>query len=165
MQNMNTDFEGRLVLADAMTYCQKEYDVDELFTVATLTGSIIMALGCYAAGMFTTSDATAAALTHASKPGDERVWRMPMFPEYAGRLKGTMADLHSGTKDKAGFCCTSAAFLHHFVESGVAHTHLDIAGVAGDLMDGADDRPWMGRGGTGWGPNILYHYIRDNRCA
>lgn len=164
VQNNNTDAEGRLVLADAMTYCQKEYEVDQLFTIATLTGAIILSLGHYAAGMFTHSDETAAKLTEAGKPADERVWRMPLFQEYTDQLKGTHCDIHSMGTGRAAGSCTAAAFLGKFIEEGVEFTHLDIAGCAGDLM-GADDRPWIPKGATGWGPNILYHYIKKNRTA
>jgi len=163
VQNNNTDAEGRLVLADTMTYLQKEYaGVDQLVTLATLTGAIIIALGHYPAGMFTHEDAIAAGLTAASLPGDERVWRMPLYQEYADQLKGKFCDLHS-TAERWGGSCVAASFLTKFVEDGVQYAHLDIAGAAGDLM-GADDRPWMVKGATGWGPNILYHYVKATRC-
>jgi leucyl aminopeptidase len=164
VQNMNTDAEGRLVLADAMTYLQKEYTIDTMFTVATLTGAILVSLGHYAAGMFTDDDSTAAALTAASIPADERVWRMPTYSEFSDQLKGTMCDVHSMGNNRFAGSCTAAAFLAKFAEEGVGYTHLDIAGVAGDLM-GADDRPWAVKGATGWGPNILYHYIKNERAA
>eukprot|EP00947_MAST-08B_sp_MAST-8B-sp1_P005742 g5742.t1 len=141
----NTDAEGRLVLADAMTLLQREYPaVDTIVDLATLTGACMMALGRYAAGLWSNSDAlvaevqAAAASTH-----DERVWHMPLFDEYTAELKHPMCDIKHTGKTRYGGACTAAAFLHAFVEDGRDWCHLDIAGCSGSPV------------GNGWGVQTL----------
>ncbi len=124
----NTDAEGRLVLADAMSYLQINYKPARLIDMATLTGGIVIALGEDATGLFSNSDDLAKSLCKSGERTDERVWRMPLYPEYKEMLKSSIADLKNAAGRKAT-SCTAAAFLQEFI-NGIPWAHLDIAGTA-----------------------------------
>jgi leucyl aminopeptidase len=124
----NTDAEGRLVLADAMTHLQREHGVKSIVDVATLTGACVMALGQDIAGLFSNDEALATALTEHAAAVGEPVWRLPVLPSHHKALKGVSSDLRSTGKSKGAGASTAAAFLEHFVEEGVRWAHLDIAG-------------------------------------
>ena len=154
----NTDAEGRLVLADAMTYAQKKYKgVHTMIDVATLTGAMVVALGEYFGGVFTTSEALGKELAVVGKAVDEEVWRMPLGPLYTKELEHPECDIASTGKGRAGGSCTAAAFLEHFVEKDVAWAHIDIAGVG--MIESA--RGHRARGGTGWGVQLLARWLQD----
>ncbi|QBQ08159.1 leucyl aminopeptidase [Spiroplasma gladiatoris] len=128
----DTDAEGRLVLADGMTYAIREAKVEQLFTIATLTGSIFSALGKWQTGAFTTNDSFYEEFELASTRSQEKIWRMPLLKEHLEPLKFTkIADIAScelSNKD-GGYSCTAAAFLNEFSENK-PYIHLDIAGTA-----------------------------------
>ncbi len=124
----NTDAEGRLILADALALASEEKP-DALLEYSTLTGAIVVALGHLAAGLFTPDDALAAELLAAGSESGERLWRMPLFPEYLNDMKGVHADLQNSAS-RAGASSTAAAFLSQFVGDMKRWAHLDIAGVA-----------------------------------
>jgi leucyl aminopeptidase len=127
---IDTDAEGRLVLADALAYAVKEHKPDVLIDMATLTGSIVAALGQQAAGLFTKNDELAASLSHAGTQSGERVWRMPMYDEYHDDMQSDIADIKNlGDKPYAG-SITAAKFLEVFTDEHPAWAHLDIAGMA-----------------------------------
>ena len=125
----NTDAEGRLILADALSYAVKHLNPKEIIDVATLTGAIEIALGSECAGLFCNSDALADALLRAGSVTYERIWRMPIFEEYRDLLKSEIADIrnHGG---RAGGAITAALFLKEFVPPAIPWAHLDIAGTA-----------------------------------
>jgi leucyl aminopeptidase len=149
----NTDAEGRLVLADALTYaCQQ--GADELIDIATLTGAIVTAIGRAAAGIMGTSQNLIDGLIDAGSEAGEKYWQMPLYDEYKEALKSDIADLkNAGSRGEAG---SSAAgmFLKEFVD-GKPWAHLDIAGPA--WLD--KDKDENNKGGTAFGVRTLSHYL------
>jgi len=126
---IDTDAEGRLILADALTYAVKQYKPDVMIDMATLTGSIIAALGTQAAGLFTKNDQLAQSLSAAGDASGERVWRMPMYDEFNEDMQSDIADIKNlGDKPYAG-SITAAKFLEVFTQEHPAWAHLDIAGM------------------------------------
>lgn len=157
----NTDAEGRLVLADCLTFVQDEFKPSCIIDVATLTGACVVALGEYSAGLFTNSDALASGLQKAGDQVFERCWRMPILPEHTAEIEnkdnGTYSDLKSTGKSKSGGACTAAAFLQKYIEPGVEWAHLDIAGPAMS----SQQRKWICKGGTGFGAQLLIDYLHS----
>lgn len=154
----NTDAEGRLVLCDVIWYAQEHFKPKAMVDLATLTGAIVMALGHHHAGMFTGSDDLADELSKAGMTEGERVWRLPMGPEYDSLLKSKFADMRN-IGGKAAGSITAAQFLKRFVKDGVKWAHLDIAGVA--WVEGekaALDVSWA----SGFGPRLLDRWIAEN---
>lgn len=125
----NTDAEGRLVLADAISYVQKHYKPTRMIDLATLTGGVIVALGEEASGLFSNNDLIAAQLISAGEKTFERLWRMPIFSEYRESLKSHIADLKNSGGRKAS-ASKGAVFLQEFVQKDIPWAHLDIAGTA-----------------------------------
>ena len=145
---LNTDAEGRLVLADALGYAQR-YRPAAIIDLATLTGACVVALGHYASGLMGNDAALAQRVRDAAERTHERVWELPLWPEYGEHVKSEVADLKNIGDGSAG-TITAAAFLKEFV----GHTpwvHLDIAGVAWAEKDQA----YLVRGGTGFGVRLL----------
>lgn len=124
----NTDAEGRLVLADAVSYIEDHYAPVQMIDFATLTGGIIIALGEEASGLFSNDDRLARGIERAAERTHERVWRMPLYPEYKEYLKSPIADLKNSGPRKAS-SASGALFIEQFVKS-VPWAHLDIAGTA-----------------------------------
>jgi len=149
---INTDAEGRVVLADALHFARK-FDPDAIIDMATLTGAIVVALGSETAGLFTKDDGLAKRLIAAGDRTGEKVWRMPTYDAYAEKVKSRVADLKNSSGREAG-SCTAAAFLFSFTE-GVPHAHLDIAGTAWD----GRRRDYHLEGGSGYGVRLLYDAI------
>lgn len=145
----NTDAEGRLALADALSYGQSKYQPHTIVDVATLTGACVVALGEYASGLFYNDDGLRDELVAAADATFERVWPMPIFPEHEDELKTAQADVSSTGAGRYGGACTAAAFLRKFVDSkdgAVRWAHLDIAGP------GNYTKVRRGLGlGVGWG--------------
>lgn len=125
----NTDAEGRLVLADALSYIQDKYKPSRMIDLATLTGGIVVALGEMATGLFSNNDALAHALEAAGGRTGERLWRMPLYPEYKELLRSSIADLKNSGGRMAS-APSAAMFLKQFVKEGMPWAHLDIAGTA-----------------------------------
>jgi leucyl aminopeptidase len=125
---LNTDAEGRLVLADALWYCQERFKPKFMVNLATLTGAIMVALGNQHAGLFSNNDDLANNLLDAGKFTDERLWRMPMGPDYDKMIDSKNADVKNIGGRFAG-SITAAQFLQRFVNE-VPWAHLDIAGTA-----------------------------------
>lgn len=127
---IDTDAEGRLILADGLAYMKKNFNPDYLIDLATLTGNIIMALGNNAAGLFSNNDDLAAKLAAASEQSGERLWRLPIWEAYLEDMKSDVADIANlGNKPMAG-SITAAKFLEQFIDGHTAWAHLDIAGMA-----------------------------------
>ncbi len=126
---INTDAEGRLILADALAFVIRNFKPDVVIDLATLTGSIVRALGTYCAGLFTHSDDLATALIQAGDHCGERLWRMPLWEDYAEEIKSDIADIKNLSDKPAGGSITAAKFLEHFVEGHHLWAHLDIAAV------------------------------------
>jgi len=153
---INTDAEGRLVLADVLWYAQERFKPTGIVDLATLTGAIIVALGHEKAGVFSNDDALCAAFLAAAEAEGEGAWRMPLAPAYDKALKSRIADIANVGGRPAG-SITAAQFLQRFVAEGTPWIHLDIAGVAYVSKDGE-----LGpKGPTGWGVRALDRLIRD----
>jgi leucyl aminopeptidase len=152
---INTDAEGRLVLADVMWYAQDRFQPAAMIDLATLTGAIIIALGHERAGVFGTDDALANALLAAAEGQGEGAWRMPLGREYDEAIKSRVADVKN-VGGRPGGSSTAAAFLQRFVRNGTPWLHLDIAGVA--MV--SKDTELAPKGATGWGVRTLDALIR-----
>lgn len=154
---LNTDAEGRLVLADAMTYVQQKHEPKLMIDLATLTGAIIVALGHEFAGAFTNDDDLAHDLILAGKTSGDAVWQMPMTETWDKDMDSDIADMRNiHARGDAGSAC-AAAFLQRFVEKDMKWLHLDIAGVAWT----AKDRPTSAKGATGYGARLLDEFVRS----
>ncbi len=127
---LNTDAEGRLVLADALTYIQKTFDPELVVDLATLTGAIMIALGVNYCGAFVNDDTLWGQLETASKSTGEKLWRMPLDPAFRKEMDSSFADIKNIGAGRYGGSCTAAAFLGEFIDAGRSWAHLDIAGVA-----------------------------------
>jgi leucyl aminopeptidase len=140
---MNTDAEGRLILADAITYARK-LGCTHLVDAATLTGAIVVALAGINTGVFGTNQAFTDRILASARAAGDKMWPMPMDDEYREMIKGTMADIQNVSSGKGGGAITGAMFIREFVDD-VPWVHLDIAGTA--WYD--DAKPWMAKGATG----------------
>ncbi len=155
----NTDAEGRLILADAMAWAVEE-GAEALVELSTLTGSCVVALGHQAAGLFTKDDGIAAELLAAAAESGERLWRLPLYPEFLEDMRGTHADLRN-SGGRWGGASTAAAFLSQFVGSLRSWAHLDIAGVANLKPEKNGARP----GATGYGVAGVVSWLRQRTAA
>lgn len=154
---INTDAEGRLVLADVLWYAQERFKPVGMINLATLTGAILVALGHENAGLFSNSDELSDAFLKAAKAEGEGAWRMPMGPAYDALLKSRIADMKNVGGRMAG-SITAAQFLQRFVKQDVPWAHLDIAGTASVKKETA----LAPAGATGWGVMALNRLIADN---
>ena len=153
---INTDAEGRLVLADVLWYAQERFKPVGMVDLATLTGAIIVGLGHEMAGVFSNHDGLAGAFLKAAGTEGEGAWRMPLAPAYDKLLKSRIADFKNVGGRPAG-SITAAQFLQRFVKPETPWIHLDIAGVA-LLKSDSDLAP---KGATGWGVLALNRLIAD----
>ena len=153
---INTDAEGRLVLCDALTFAQREYQPAAIIDLATLTGAIIATLAHEYGGIFSNDDALAAALTAAGATCGEPLWRLPMGNAYDRMIDSPIADMKNIGGRYAG-SITAAQFLERFIDKGTAWAHLDIAGMVWAEKAGAT---WD-KGATGYGVRLLDRYVRD----
>jgi leucyl aminopeptidase len=150
----NTDAEGRMILADAMAWAAEERP-DAMLELSTLTGACVVALGHQAAGLFTPDDGLAGELAAAAEEGGERLWRLPLYPEFLEEMKGTHADLRNSA-GRWGGAGLAAAFLSQFVGEVKRWAHLDIAGVA----NVRPDHGRAGAGATGFGVASTVGWLR-----
>lgn len=152
---INTDAEGRLVLADALWYAKETHQPSAMIDLATLTGAIVVALGSEKAGLFSNSDDLAQGLLAAAAAEGEGLWRMPLGQAYDDKIKSRIADMKNTGGREAG-SVTAAQFLQRFVGE-TPWAHIDIAGVTLS----SEDRPTSPRGATGWGVATLDRLVRD----
>ncbi|MBV9549217.1 MAG: leucyl aminopeptidase [Alphaproteobacteria bacterium] len=155
---LNTDAEGRLVLADALTYTQRRFAPKFVIDLATLTGAIVATLGFEHAGVFSNDDALVTRLLAAGRYTGERVWQLPLDPFYDKMIKSKIADMKNIGGPNSG-AITAAQFLKRFIEKDTVWAHLDIAGVA--WQDG-EQRPMIPSWGTGWGVRLLNRLIIEH---
>ncbi|WP_135449057.1 leucyl aminopeptidase [Tabrizicola caldifontis] len=153
---INTDAEGRLVLADVLWYAQERFKPSGMINLATLTGAIIIALGYENAGVFSNNDDLCNAFLDAAKAEGEGAWRMPMGEAYDQRLKSRIADMMN-VGGREGGAITAAQFLARFVKPEVPWCHLDIAGTTLAKAD----TTLAPKGATGWGVMALDRLIRE----
>ena len=154
---INTDAEGRLVLADAMTWAQREFKPEVMIDLATLTGAMVISLGHEYGGLFSNDDGLAEQLARAGAASGDKLWRLPMGEAYDKIMDSQIADMKNAAGREGG-SITAACFLGRFVEEGVKWAHLDIAGMAwSDKASHLYDK-----GATGFGVALLDRYIADN---
>ena len=152
---LNTDAEGRLVLADILSWTEKKYKPQFLIDLATLTGAMIVALGNFRAGLFSNNKILSEAIFDAGEISGEKVWEMPLDDEYDQLIKTEIADMKNIGGPGAG-SITAACFLQRHVEN-TPWAHLDIAGVTWKNKSS----PTVPSGGVGWGVKMLFQLIKD----
>ncbi|MDH5720088.1 MAG: leucyl aminopeptidase [Spirochaetia bacterium] len=152
----NTDAEGRLVLGDVLTHVEKEYKPDMILDVATLTGSCMIALGTYYAGLFSYHDKAISVIENSSKKSLEPVWRLPMSRLFTEELKSDIAD-HNNIGGRYGGASSAACFLSLFLEKETVWAHLDVAGV--DILKSGYNV--YSKEATGYGVRLLAQIAED----
>jgi leucyl aminopeptidase len=153
---LNTDAEGRLVLADVLWYVQNRFKPQFMVNLATLTGAIIVALGKEHAGMFSNNDELAARISASGLATGEKVWRMPLTPEYDKLIDHDVADMKN-IGGRHGGAITAAQFIQRFVNN-VPWAHLDVAGTAMDSVKSSINQSWA----SGWGVRLLNNLVESH---
>tara|TARA_B100000902_G_scaffold177170_1_gene170714 strand:+ start:5535 stop:6989 length:1455 start_codon:yes stop_codon:yes gene_type:complete len=155
---LNTDAEGRLVLADALTFTEKKFKPKFIVDLATLTGAIIVSLGSEYAGLFSNNDKLSQQIFEAGKKVEEKVWRMPLHKNYDKLINSKNADMQNINYVGGAGSTTAAQFLQRFILNNTPWAHLDIAGMAFSKYGGA-----LNSGGaTGFGVRLLNKLIEDD---
>jgi len=155
---LNTDAEGRLVLADALTFTEEKYKPKLIVDLATLTGAIIVSLGSEFAGLFSNNDKLSKQLIDAGKSVDEKLWRMPLNDNFDKLINSKNADMQNINYVGGAGSTTAAQFLQRFIINKTPWAHLDIAGMAFSKYGGA-----LNSGGaTGYGVRLLNKFIEEN---
>jgi leucyl aminopeptidase len=151
----NTDAEGRLILADALTWCVREQGAARVVDLATLTGAVLIALGSTYSALISNDDAFAATVESAAEKTGELAWRLPLHPDYKKLTTGTVADLTNAAAKREAGTIYAGSFLEEFVDEK-PWVHLDIAGTAWD-----SEREYAGKGPTGFGVRLLVALAED----
>ena len=154
---LNTDAEGRLILADALSYGEEQYDPLKIIDFATLTGACVVALGNNIAGMVSNNDTFAQDISNSSVRTAEKVWRLPLDEDYMDMIKSDVADMKNMGIGRAAGTITAAAFLKNAIED-TPWVHLDIAGVAW-TQKATKEKPYNPRGATGFGVRLVLDYL------
>jgi len=155
---INTDAEGRLVLADVLWYAAKQFKPKFMIDLATLTGAIVVALGHEHAGLFSNDERLAERLIKAGQDTGELVWRMPLAPEYDKLIDSRFADVKNTGNGRWAGAITAAQFLQRFVADKTPWAHLDIAGTGFESRQTDINKSW----GSGWGVRLLDRLVADN---
>jgi len=155
---INTDAEGRLVLADVIWYAARRFKPKFMVDLATLTGAIIIALGHEYAGMFSNNDDLANRITKAGLATGEVVWRMPLAKEYDKLIDSKFADMKNTGGGRWAGAITAAQFIKRFVDDKTPWAHLDIAGTGMDSRQNDINKSWS----SGWGVRLLDRLVADN---
>jgi leucyl aminopeptidase len=153
---INTDAEGRLVLADAVTYVQRNFKPSAIVDLATLTGAILISLGHEWAGLFSNNEDLATKLQQAGEQSGDKLWRMPLGESFDRLIDSPIADMKN-VGPREGGSITAAQFIQRFVENGVKWAHVDMAGKAWADKPG----PTYDKGATGFGVRLLDQYVAD----
>jgi leucyl aminopeptidase len=153
---ISTDAEGRMVLADCLTYAQQSFQPAAMIDLATLTGGVVVALGRVRAALLSNNEDLAQKLVQSGNRTYERVWQLPLDEEYVKQIKSDDADWkNSGGRE--GSTIIGGTFLHQFVSDDIPWAHIDIAGMA----DTPKDLPYCPKGGTGYGVRLLIDYLQN----
>jgi leucyl aminopeptidase len=152
----NTDAEGRLILCDALWYCQETFKPKKIIDLATLTGAIIVALGGEYAGMFANDDDFARALVKSGKDVGEELWRMPLHDSWDKEIDTPQADMKNISTGRVAGASVGAHFLKRYIQKDVIWAHVDIAGMAWT----SKDKTSVPKGATSFGVRLLDNYIR-----
>jgi leucyl aminopeptidase len=153
---INTDAEGRLVLADALTYVQRNYKPSTIIDLATLTGAILVSLGHEFAGLFSNDEGLAGELQRVGEESGDRLWRMPLAEPFDRLIDSPIADVKN-VGPREGGSITAAHFIQRFVDNGVKWAHIDMAGKAWSDKAGTTYE----KGATGFGVRLLDEYVAD----
>ena len=156
---LNTDAEGRMILADALAYGISNYSPKAVVDLATLTGAAIVALGSNVAALVGTNKQLTDRLRKVSDKTGEKMWELPLYEEFHEQIKSTFADIRN-IGGKPGGAITAAAFLSNFVDS-VPWTHIDIAGTAW-TQDGTFEKSYNPKGATGFGVRTLVKLLTED---
>tara|TARA_Y100000992_G_scaffold301399_1_gene272204 strand:+ start:38 stop:1492 length:1455 start_codon:yes stop_codon:yes gene_type:complete len=155
---LNTDAEGRLVLADAISFTEKKFKPNFIIDLATLTGAIVVALGSEYAGLFSNDDKLSKQLFNAGEKVDEKVWRLPLHENYNKLMNSKNADMQNINYVGGAGSTTAAQFLQRFIINKTPWAHLDIAGMAFSKYAGSLNSS----GATGYGVRLLNKFVEDN---
>jgi leucyl aminopeptidase len=156
VEGIKTDAEGRLVLADAVTYVQRNYKPSTIVDLATLTGAILISLGHEWAGLFSNNDELAGELIKVGSDSGDKLWRMPLAEPFDRLIDSPIADMKN-VGPREGGSITAAQFIQRFIENGVRWAHVDMAGKAwADKASATYDK-----GATGFGVRLLDEYVAD----
>jgi leucyl aminopeptidase len=153
----NTDAEGRLVLADALTYACRDVEADVIVDLATLTGGVVVALGSWCAGVFCDDDDVRRRIDAAAETTGERVWRLPLWPDHREFMRAKHADLWNSGPKRDGHPIQGAAFLSFFVDEKLPWAHIDIAGVSNVEAD----TDLFCLGPTGYGVRLMTEFVES----
>jgi leucyl aminopeptidase len=153
---INTDAEGRLVLADAVTYVQRNFKPGTIIDLATLTGAILVSLGHEWAGLFSNNEDLASTLLKVGEDSGDKLWRMPLAEPFDRMIDSPIADMKN-VGPREGGSITAAQFIQRFIDEGVRWAHIDMAGKAWSDKPGAT----YDKGATGYGVRLLDQYVAD----
>lgn len=153
---IDTDAEGRLILADGLSYIIRNYNPDVVIDLATLTGSAVRTFGYHAGGLFSNSDKLAEALAQAGEYTGERLWRLPIWDAYKDDIKSDIADVRNFSGKPTAGAIAAAKFLEAFIDNHPAWAHLDIAGVAYNDSEFASQKT-----ATAYGVRLLIAYMEQ----
>jgi len=156
---LNTDAEGRLILADALSYGEKQYSPKVIIDFATLTGACIIALGTNIAGMVSNNDKLVQTIIKSSKRTTEEVWELPLNDDYMDMIKSDVADMKNVGIGRSAGTITAAAFLRSAIKN-TPWVHIDIAGVAW-TQTGTKEKPYNPKGATGFGVRLILDYLQN----
>ena len=156
---LNTDAEGRLILADAITYGERHYAPKAIIDFATLTGACIIALGNDIAAIVSNDERLTKKITEASKRTTEQIWELPLTQDYRNMIKSDVADMKNLGMGRAAGTITAAAFLRNAVEK-TPWVHVDIAGVAW-TQSATTQKSYNPSGATGFGVRLILDYVQN----
>ncbi|GKS67134.1 putative cytosol aminopeptidase [Nitrosarchaeum sp.] len=156
---LNTDAEGRIILADALSYGEKQYSPKEIIDFATLTGACIIALGTNIAGMISNNEKLTGKIIESSKRTTEEIWNLPLNDDYMDMIKSDVADMKNVGIGRAAGTITAAAFLRNAIED-TPWIHIDIAGVAWTQI-ATKEKPYNPKGATGFGVRLVLDYLQN----
>jgi leucyl aminopeptidase len=156
---LNTDAEGRLILADALAYGEKQYSPKAIIDFATLTGACIVALGNNVAAVVSNNEQLTKKITDSSKTTTEEVWELPLTQDYMDMIKSDVADIKNMGIGRAAGTITAAAFLKSAIKD-TPWAHLDIAGVAWTQGAATKEKPYNPKGATGFGVRLILDYLQ-----
>ena len=160
---LNTDAEGRLVLADIITYAQKKYKPLHIIDFATLTGAIMIALGTHKAGLFSNNNRLSKQIESAGEIVNENVWRLPLGPEYDSEINSPRADMKNIGSTRYGGSIQAAQFIKRFIKDDIPWAHLDIAGVTWSMKGGQNNISKIHKpGATAFGVRLIDQFLKGN---
>ena len=158
---LNTDAEGRLVLADILTYIQRKYNPKQIIDFATLTGAIMIALGTHKAGLFSNNDSLAKKLEKAGNISGEKIWRLPMGKEYDEEINSLRADMKNIGSSRFGGSIQAAQFIQRFIDKEIPWAHIDIAGVSWTMKPGLNSFSKLhAPGATAFGVRLIDQFLK-----